>query len=92
MYGSCEEQIVAFVTLDDTGITVKLKDAKLSQPEAFVKVSVCEPAARKVKPFHVYGSCEEQIVAFVTLDDAGFTVKFKVAKLSHPVAFVKVSV
>jgi hypothetical protein len=87
-----ELQALIVVVFEVEGVTVKFKVAKLSHPEAFVKVSVCVPAARKVKLFHVYGSSEEQMVVFVTLVDDGFTVKFNVAKLSHPEAFVKVSV
>jgi hypothetical protein len=53
VYGSSEEQMVVFVTLNDTGVTVKFKVARLSHPEAFVKVSVCEPAELNVKPLNV---------------------------------------
>ena len=38
------------------GLTVKFKVANESQPVAETKVAVCELAAKKVRPFHVYGS------------------------------------
>ena len=46
-----------------------------------------------VSPFHVYGNSVSHMVISVVLVSVGFTVRFNVARLSHPVtALVSVTV
>jgi hypothetical protein len=45
-----------FVVEVTVGFTVRFNVAKESHPIAETNVATCEPAALKVKPFHVYGS------------------------------------
>ena len=82
------------VLLNKVGFTVTFKVAKLSHPvTALVKVAVCDPAAEKFKPFQSNGTSVSHTVVSVLDNNVLFTLKFKVAKLSHPVtALVKVAV
>jgi hypothetical protein len=80
------------VVLVTFGFTVKFNVAKESQPAAETNVFVCEPATKKVSPFHVYGNEFWQIVVLVVLVTFGFTVKFNVANESQPAAETNVFV
>ena len=82
------------VLLNKVGLTVTFNVAKLSQPvTALVKVTVCEPADANVKPFQSNGTSVSHTVVSVSLNTVGFTVTFKVAKLSQPVtALISVAV
>ena len=82
------------VVLNKVGFKITFKVAKLSQPvTALVKVAVCDPAAAKFKPFQSNGNSVSQTVVSVVLNRVGFTIAFKVAKLSQPVTeLVKVAV
>ena len=82
------------VLLNKVGFTVTFKVAKLSQPvTALVKVAVCDSVVVNVIPFQSKGTSVSHTVVSVSLSKVGFTVTFKVAKLSHPVtALVKVAV
>src|SRR5258706_462799 len=79
VYGSWLSQIVVFVVLVTAGFTVKFNVAIESHPAVLIKLAVYVPAALTVWPFQVYGSWLSQIVVFVVLVTAGFTVKFNVA-------------
>jgi heme-binding NEAT domain protein len=84
--GNSVSQTVVSVVLNKVGFTVTFKVAKLSQPVTTpLNVAVCEPAAAKVKPFQSNGSSVSHTVVSVVLNKVGFTVTFKVAKLSQPV-------
>ncbi len=91
LYGNWASQIVMFVVEVTDGLTVRFNVATESQPAAFVKVTDCEPAALKVKPFQVYGNCASHIVMFVVEVTDGLTLRFNVATESQPAAFVKVT-
>ena len=82
------------MVLVSVGSTVKFNVAKESHPvTALVSVAVWLSVVVKVNPFQVNGSSVSQIVISVVLVSVGFTVKFNVAKLSHPVtALVSVAV
>ena len=68
--------------------TVNTNVAALSHPTALVKCAVCVPAALKVKPFHVYGKAEGQILKLVVDVEVALIDITKLAALSHPTAFV----
>ena len=73
------------VVLNKVGLTVTFKVAKLSQPvTALVKVAVCDSVVVNVIPFQSKGTSVSHTVVSVSLSKVGFTVTFKVAKLSHP--------
>jgi len=92
--GTSVSHTVVSVSLSKVGFTVTFKVAKLSQPvTALVKVAVCDPAVVNAIPFQSNGNSVSHTVVSVSLSKVGFTVTFKVAKLSHPVtALVKVAV
>ena len=76
------------------GFTVKFNVAKESHPvTALVKIAVWLSDVVNVRPFQVYGSSVSQMVMSAVLVKVGSTVRFNVAKLSHPVtALVRVAV
>ena len=82
------------VTLVKVGFTVTFKVTIESQPVTKLpKVVVCVPPTVNVNPFQEKGSSVSHTVVSVVLVNVGFTVTFKVAKLSQPVtALVKVAV
>jgi hypothetical protein len=83
--GSSVSHTVVSVVLVNVGFTVTFKVAKLSQPDtALTKLDVCVPAAVNVNPFQEKGSSVSHTVVSVVLVNVGFTVTFKVAKLSQP--------
>ena len=83
--GNSVSHTVVSVSLSKVGFTVTFNVAKLSQPvTTLVKVDVCEPAAENVKPFQSNGISVSHTVVSVSLNKVGFTVTFKVAKLSQP--------
>jgi len=82
------EQMLAFVVEVLVAFTDNTNVAALSHPTALVKCAVCVPAALKVKPFHVYGNADGQILKLVVDVDVALTVNTKLAALSHPTALV----
>ena len=83
--GNSVSHTVVSVSLSKVGFTVTFNVAKLSQPvTTLVKFAVCEPAAANVKPFQSKGISVSHTVVSVSLSIVGFTVTFKVAKLSQP--------
>ena len=94
VYGSSVSQIVMSVVLVSVGSTVKFNVASESHPvTGLTKVDVWEPAAVKFKLFQTNGSSVSLIVMSVVLVKVGSTVRFSVAKESHPVtALVSVAV
>ena len=86
--------MVISVVLVSVGSTVRFNMASESHPvTALVSVAVWLSVVVKVRPFQMYGSSVSQIVISVVLVRVGSTVKFNVAKESHPVtALVSVAV
>ena len=82
------------VVLNKVGLTVTFKVAKLSQPvTALVKVAVCDSVVVNVIPFQSKGTSVSHTVVSVLDNNVLFTLKFNVAKLSHPVTeLVKLAV
>ena len=77
--------MVMSVVLVNVGSTVRFNVARESQPvTALVSVAVWLSVAVNVSPFQVYGSWVSHIVMSVVLVSVGSTVRFNVAKLSHP--------
>jgi hypothetical protein len=73
------------VTLVKVGFTVTFKVTIESQPVTKLpKVVVCVPPTVNVNPFQEKGSSVSHTVVSVVLVNVGFTVTFKVAKLSQP--------
>jgi len=79
--------------VEDVGnFTLKFKVAILSQPPALLKVAVKVPASVQLFPFQLYGNSLAQTEILVVENVGNFSVKFKVARLSHPAALVKLAV
>ena len=94
VYGSSVSHMVISVVLVSVGSTVRFNVARESQPvTALVRVAVWLSVVVNVRPFQVYGSSVSQMVMSVVLVSVGSTVRFNVAKESHPVtALVSVAV
>ena len=94
VYGSSVSHMVISVVLVKVGSTVKFNVANESQPvTALVRVAVWLSVVVNVRPFQVYGSSVSHMVISVVLVSVGSTVKFNVAKESHPVtALIRVAV
>ena len=82
------------VILNKVGLTVTFNVAKLSQPETtLISVTVWDSVVVNVIPFQSKGNSVSHTVVSVSLNKVGFTVTFKVAKLSQPVtALISVAV
>ena len=77
--------MVISVVLVKVGSTVRFNVARESQPvTALVSVAVWLSVIVKVSPFQVYGSSVSQMVMSVVLVSVGPTVRFNVARESHP--------
>ena len=85
---------VVSVVLSKVGLTVTFNVAKLSQPDTpLTNDTVCDSVVVNVIPFQSNGTSVSHTVVSVLDNNVLFTLKFKVAKLSHPVtALVKVAV
>jgi plastocyanin len=94
LYGSSVSQMVISVVLVSVGSTVRFNVASESHPvTALVSVAVWLSVVVNVRPFQMYGSSVSHIVMSVILVSVGFTVRFNVARESHPVtALVSVAV
>ena len=85
VYGSSVSQMVMSVVLVSVGSTVRFNVARESHPDTvLVSVAVWLSVVVKVRPFQVYGSSVSQMVMSVVLVRVGFTVRFNVARESHP--------
>ena len=85
-YGSSVSQMVMSVVLVKVGSTVRFNVAKESHPvTALVSEAVCVSVVVKVNPFQEYGSSVSHMVISVVLVKVGSTVRFNVARESHPV-------
>ena len=86
--------MVMSVVLVSVGFTIRFNVAKLSHPvTALVSVAVWLSVVVKVSPFQMYGSSVSHMVISVVLVSVGSTVRFNVARVSHPVtALVSVAV
>ncbi len=91
VYGNDDGQMLVFVVLVTTELTVKFNVATESQPTEFANVSVKVPAVVNVLPFQVYGNDDGQILVFVVLVLTALVVKISVATESQPTEFVSVS-
>ena len=85
--GSCASQITTLCVAVNVGFTAKFNVTIESQPAAFCKVTLYDPAALYALPFQLYGSCASQIVEFTEIVTDGFTAKFNVTIESQPAAF-----
>jgi plastocyanin len=94
VYGSSVSHIVMSVVLVSAGSTVRFNVARESHPvTVLVRVAVWLSVVVKVRPFQVYGSSVSQMVISVVLVSVGSTVRFNIARESHPVtALVRVAV
>ena len=92
--GNSVSHTVVSVVLNKVGFTVTFNVAKLSQPDtALTKDAVCDSVVVNVKPFQSKGTSVSHTVVSVVESKVLFTLKFNVAKLSHPVtALVSVAV
>jgi hypothetical protein len=63
--GNAVVHMVSKVVDDVVWFTVRFKVAALSQPLLLLRCAVCELLPVNVRPFQVYGSCDEQIVVLV---------------------------
>ena len=86
--------MVMSVVLVSVGSTVRFNVANESHPViALVSAAVWLSVVVNVKPFQVYGSSVSQMVMSVVLVSVGSTVRFNVARESHPVTvLVRVAV
>ena len=85
---------VVSVVLSKVGFTVTFNVAKLSQPDTeLINDTVCDSVVVNVKPFQSKGISVSHTVVSVLDNNVLFTLKFNVAKLSHPVTeLVKLAV
>ena len=89
VYGNWFAHIVSDVVLEVGWLIINFTVAAESQPNAFVKCTVCRPADVKERPFHTKGRLFEHVVAIVVLEVGWPTVNTNVAAESHPAALVK---
>ena len=92
IYGNALGQMLRLVVDVLVGLIVKFNVAALSQLALLVRCAVCEPAAVKVSPFHVYGNALGQMLRFVVEVLVGLIVKFNVAALSQPTLLLRCAV
>ena len=72
--------------------TVNTSVAAESQPAALVKCTVCVPAVAKLNPFQLYGNADGQMLILVVDIVGSVMIRFNVAVLSQPAAFVVLKV
>jgi ribosomal protein L31 len=89
--GSWAEQTIESVDEVTAGFTIRLSVAMESHPADEINVTLWDPAALNVNPFHVNGSCAAQTIESVDEVTAGFTIRLSVAMESHPAAEVMVA-